>query len=91
MLLTAPQFLFWWVAGVRYLMLNDPTVRRSPRWREWLRAARQYRVPGPWQLIVTTPWRYMRPSHHPDTEASTEMAMAYLEQSPAAKAAREQG
>jgi predicted metal-dependent hydrolase len=91
MLLTAPQFLFWWLAGVRYLMLNDPTVRRSPRWREWLRAARQYRVPGPWQLIVTTPWRYMRPSHHPDTEASTEMAMAYLEQSPAAKAAREQG
>ena len=31
----------------------------------------------------------MRPSHHPSTEASTQMAMDYLEQSPAARVARE--
>lgn len=87
MLLTAPQFLFWWLAGVRYLMAQDPTIEQGPRWRDWLRAARQYRVPGPWQLLVATPVRYLRPGHHPRTEASTPMAMAYLAQSPAALAA----
>jgi predicted metal-dependent hydrolase len=33
--------------------------------------------------------RYLRPSHHPVTEADTEMALEYLEKSPAARAARE--
>lgn len=42
MLLTAPQFLFWWLAGVRFLMMHDPTIDTKPRWRDWLRAARQY-------------------------------------------------
>jgi predicted metal-dependent hydrolase len=91
MLFVAPSLLAWWLAGVRYLMEHDPTVRRRPRWRDWLRAARQYRVPGPWMLIVTTPLRYLRPSHHPVHEASTEMAMAYLAQSPAARRARQAG
>lgn len=89
MVLTGPQFLFWWVAGVRYLMAHDPTVITGPRWRDWLRAARQYRVPGPWKLIVTSPARYLRPSYHPDSEASTAMAMEYLRHSPAAQDARE--
>jgi predicted metal-dependent hydrolase len=89
MLLTAPQFLYWWLAGLRYLMAHDPTIDASPRWRDWRRAARQYRVPGPWQLLVATPARYLRPSHHPSTEASTQMAMEYLANSPAARAARE--
>jgi hypothetical protein len=47
-----------------------------------LPAARQSRVPGPWKLIVTVPVRYMQPSHHPGTEASTQMAMDYLAHSP---------
>jgi hypothetical protein len=89
MLLTAPQFLFWWMAGVRFLMAHDPTIDARPRWRDWRRAARQYRVPGPWQLLVATPARYLRPSHHPNAEASTRMAMDYLARSPAARAARE--
>jgi hypothetical protein len=42
----------------RYLMARDPTSTPRPGWRDWLRAARQYRVPGPWMLIVTTPVRY---------------------------------
>lgn len=88
MVLTGPQFMFWWFAGVRYLMKHDPTITTKPRWRDWLRAARQYRVPGPWKLIVTVPIRYLRPRHHPETEASTDMAMTYLEHSPAAQAAR---
>jgi predicted metal-dependent hydrolase len=35
------------------------------------------------------PLRYMRPSHHPGTEANTQMAIDYLAHSPAVKAARE--
>lgn len=89
MLFTAPALLAWWLHGLRYLMENDPTVKRGPRWREWFSAARQYRVPGPWMLIVTTPLRYLRPSHHPVREASTELAMQYLAQSPAAAHARQ--
>jgi len=89
MLFVAPALLTWWLKGVRYLMEHDPTVDRRPRWRDWLRAARQYRVPSPWMLIVTTPLRYLRPSHHPRVEASTEMAMDYLAHSPAAARARD--
>jgi uncharacterized protein len=89
MLFAAPEFIFWWLAGVRYLMANDPTIDATPRLRDWLWAARHYRVPGPWKLVVTVPGRYMRPSHHPSKEASTQMAMDYLEHSPAARAARE--
>jgi predicted metal-dependent hydrolase len=82
---TCAAAIFSWLAGVRYLMKHDPTVAHGPRWRDWRRAARQYRVPGPRQLFVATPVRYLRPSHHPDCEASTEMAMAYLAKSPAAE------
>lgn len=89
MLMTAPLFVSWWIAGARYLMANDPTTDATWRWRDWLRAARQYKVPGPWRILVTVPIRYLRPSHHPSTEASTQMAMDYLEHSPAATAARQ--
>ncbi len=89
MLMTAPLFVAWWIRGARYLMDNDPTLDAKWRWRDWLRAARQYKLPGPWNIMVTVPLRYMRPSHHPNTEASTQMAMDYLEYSPAARAARE--
>jgi len=89
MLMTAPLFIGWWIAGARYLMAHDPTVETKWRLRDWLRAAREYRLPGPWQLFVTAPARYLRPSHHPNGEASTEMAIEYLEYSPVAKAARE--
>ena len=88
MLYTGPQFLFWWLAGAWFLMAHDPTTDAKLRWRDWLRAARQGRVPGPWFLMAST-LRYLRPSHHPSTEASTQMALDYLASSPAARAARE--
>jgi uncharacterized protein len=88
MLSTAPTFSFWWIAGVRFLMAHDPTITTKPRWRDWLRAARQHRVPGPWLVIVTVPSHYIRPGHHPSAEASTQLAMDYLAQSPAARAAQ---
>lgn len=89
MVFVAPSLLGWWLRGVRYLMSNDPTVQRRPGWRDWMRAAREYRVPGPWMLLVTTPVRYLRPGHHPLHEAPTDLAMQYLAQSPAARRARE--
>ncbi len=89
MFMTAPLFIGWWVAGAKYLMAQDPTIDAKWRLRDWWRAAREYKLPGPWQLLVTTPVRYMRPGHHPGPEAVTEMAIEYLEYSPAAKAARE--
>jgi uncharacterized protein len=89
MLTTAPLFISWWLRGVYFLMTHDPTINAKPRWRDWLRAAREYKVPGPWKLLVTVPIRYLRPSHHPSHEASTQMAMDYLEHSPAAREARE--
>jgi deazaflavin-dependent oxidoreductase (nitroreductase family) len=58
MFFTARLFVGWWVAGGRYLMAQDPTVDRKWRWRDWLWAAREYRLPGPWKLLVTTPVRY---------------------------------
>jgi uncharacterized protein len=89
MLSTAATFSFWWIAGVRFLMAQDPTINTRPRWRDWLRAARQYRVPGPWLVAVTVPTRYILPGHHPSMEGSTQLAIDYLEQSPAARAARD--
>jgi predicted metal-dependent hydrolase len=69
-------------------MAQDPTISTKPRWRDWLRAARQYRVPGPWLVAVTVPIRFILPGYHPSAEASTQLAVDYLEQSPAARAAR---
>jgi predicted metal-dependent hydrolase len=89
MLFVAPSLLAWWLRGVRFLLQHDPETDVRPGWRQWWRAARQYKVPGPWMLIVTTPARYMRPGHHPSKEASTDLAMAYLAQSPAAAQARQ--
>ena len=89
MMMTAPLFVGWWIAGARYLMAADPTIDQKWRWRDWIRAARKDRLPGPQTLLITSPLRYLRPSHHPSSEASTQVAIEYLEYSPAAKAARE--
>ena len=88
MLEVSVMLSLWWIAGIRYLMRHDPTLHGvKPRWRDWLRASRQQRVPGPRLLYGSVP-RYLRRHHHPRTEASTAMALAYLERSPAARAAR---
>lgn len=89
MLMTAPVFVLWWIKGVRFLMAQDATIHAKPRWRDWVRAARQNRVPSPRLALVTVPSRFIRPSYHPSAEASTQLAIDYLEKSPAARAARE--
>jgi hypothetical protein len=77
----------FWVLGVRFLMRHDPALQGvKPRWRDWLRAAREDRLPSPAHLLGAAP-RYVRPGHHPNQEASTQMALDYLARSPAARAA----
>jgi hypothetical protein len=77
----------FWVLGVRFLMRHDPSLQGvKPRWRDWLRAAREDRLPSPARLLGAAP-RYVRPGHHPNQEASTQMALDYLARSPAARAA----
>lgn len=87
MLFTAPSLLLWWLRGVWYLMAHDPTSPPRPRWRDWWRAAREHRVPGPWMLMATTPLRYLRPDHHPSKEVTTDLAQQYLAESRAAQRA----
>ena len=82
MLMTAPLFVGWWIAGAKYSDGHDETIDEKWRWRDWRRAAREYRLPGPWNFLVTVPLRYMRPGHHPGPEANTQMAIDYLESSP---------
>ncbi|MBE1551008.1 hypothetical protein GGC64_005068 [Mycobacterium sp. OAS707] len=89
MLMTTPLFVGWWIAGARYLMAADATIDQKWRWRDWTRAARQGLLPGWWTLLLSAPLRYLRPGHHPNHEGDTQMAIDYLEYSPAAKAARE--
>ncbi|WP_448386702.1 metal-dependent hydrolase [Mycolicibacterium sp. XJ1904] len=89
MLMTAPLFVGWWIAGARYLMSNDDTIDQKWRWRDWRRAARKDLLPGPWNFIFVVPLRYMRRGHHPGPEADTQLALEYLEFSPTAREARE--
>lgn len=89
MLMTAPLFIAWWIAGAKHLMAHDDTIDRKWRWRDWRRAARRDLLPDPWNFLVAVPLRYMRPSHHPGPEADTQMALDYLAYSPAARDARE--
>ncbi len=91
MLSTAPIFVLWWIKGVRFLMAQDPTISAKPRWRDWLRAARQYRVPGPWlvPMVAAVPKPLSSAQPSPQLGGVHEkLAMDYLEQSPAARAAR---
>lgn len=89
MLMAGPSFVLWWIKGVRFLMASDASISTKPRWRDWSRAARQHRLPGPRLVAVTVVGRYLRPNYHPSAEASTQLALEYLGHSPAARAALE--
>ncbi|MGV0643107.1 metal-dependent hydrolase [Mycolicibacterium sp. XJ879] len=89
MMMTAPLFVGWWIAGARYLMAHDESIDTKWRWRDWRRAARKDLLPDPWHFLVAVPLRYMRRGHHPGPEADTQMALDYLAYSPAARDARE--
>lgn len=66
-----------WI-GAQQLVAKDPSLPYSGvRVADYLRAARQGRVPGPGFLLRRT-LRYFAPSHNPLEEGSTEQALDYL-------------
>jgi hypothetical protein len=87
MMIVAPMLAGWWIAGLRFLMRNDPAYLGSgPRWRDYMRAAKQCRLPSWRELLGGVP-NYLRSSYNPSQEFSTELALSYLARSPAAQAA----
>lgn len=63
--------------GARQLVEKDPQLPYRLRVRDYLRAARQQRVPGP-GFLLRAGLRYFSPRHSPLDEGSTEQALAYL-------------
>lgn len=79
-LVVFPLFAVLAYVGVQQLVTQDPNLPwRRLRVRDYLRAARQGRVPRPGFLLRRV-LRYFAPNHSPLNEGSTEQALAYLEQ-----------
>lgn len=72
-----PLFAALAVSSAWHLVHNDPDLPHRLRLRDYLRAARQGRVPSPATFIKGT-LRYFRPGHSPLSEGSSEQALAYL-------------
>jgi len=85
MIVTAPMLAGLWFEGVRFFMEADPTVKAPPTWRAFRRAGRRGLVPRTSLLVAAVP-RFLRRDYHPSQEGSTERALAYLADSPAAGA-----
>ena len=86
MLLVAPIMAALWYAGTGFLLRNDRTLAgRRFGWADFVRAVRARLAPGT-ELLACLP-RFLRLSHHPEHEASSARALAYLSTSPAASAA----
>ncbi|MGO4255165.1 metal-dependent hydrolase [Marmoricola sp. RAF53] len=81
--------LTWlFVRGVRALMKADPATPPGvkARWRDLVRTKRMDVTPG-YLDVLRWSLRYFRRDYHPGGEGSTQQAVAYLAQSPAALAA----
>ena len=84
----APIFTGLMVTGTASLAQADPSLPKSQTslfkrgfWNAWQSASKQKFVPSPWWFIQTS-FRYFKPSYHPYYEGSTELAVAYINQSP---------
>lgn len=91
MTITFPVVFGLWVAGAAHLMRQDPLLAgkrpsalRPWIWLEWQRQSKTGLLPSlPW--LFKEELRYLNPWYHPENEASTEQALAYLDNSPAAR------
>ncbi|MET7692599.1 metal-dependent hydrolase [Streptomyces sp. NPDC005483] len=88
MAVTAPVMLYLWVWGTAYLMRHDPQPAGRQRYsfKEHQKAVRRGLLPA-WGALGAAVPRYLRRSYHPSREGSLSRAVAYLKQSPAARAA----
>lgn len=89
MLLVFPSFLVLLVRGTKFLVHRDPALPDLGYPRLLLRilgAMRRGALPGIPALLVSALSTF-RPGYHPESVGSTAQAIAYLAQSPAARAA----
>lgn len=88
MLLAGPGLFYLWARGVRFLVRADPGLDRTVKatWRGYAAAVRHGFLPSTRQTIRSA-GLYLRRGYHPAQEFSTELAVAYLGASPAARAA----
>ena len=86
MIVSAAAMAYLWISGIRYFMAHDPTRPGAAHWQDLFRSGRQGRLPTLGMIGASIP-HYLRRSHHPSQEGSTEAALAYLATSPAATAA----
>lgn len=78
-----------WAKGTAYLMSVDPEIpegKRKIRLRDVRRAYKRGYMFTPGEVVKMW-FEYFRPSYHPRNYGSTSQAVAYLAQSPAARAA----
>jgi predicted metal-dependent hydrolase/pimeloyl-ACP methyl ester carboxylesterase len=75
--LAVPIMTVLWARGTQYFVRRDRSLKGWRfGYRDFVRAAGQRRVPG-WELVTAIP-RFLRPGYHPEHEALTEVARAYL-------------
>lgn len=76
--LVFPLFTVLAYRGAQQLVNSDPEIPYRLRAKDYLRAARQGRVPPP-GLLIRACLRYFAPNHSPLNEGNTEQALAYLD------------
>ncbi|MEN8976488.1 metal-dependent hydrolase [Acinetobacter baumannii] len=89
MLGVGPALTYLVAAGTVKLANTDETIPKSHKrltswkfWREWQKAHQDRLAPGPiW--FLTQSLRFFKPNYHPYQEGSTELALAYINKSPA--------
>jgi len=91
MSMVAPIFTYLMAKGTQELAAVDRSLPKSQQsltrfdfWRKWFKASSQELVPSPvW--FMTTAKNFFKPSYHPYYEGSTELALEYINRSPAVK------
>lgn len=89
-----PILIYLMAEGTAKLAQVDPdmpkdqrNIRSSGFWKAWFNADKEHRLPGPLWL-VTKSLSYFKPNYDPFYEASTELALNYINQSPGVLAAQ---
>lgn len=96
MLATAPAFTFLMIKGTVELAATDKALAQSQKsllspqfWLHWLKASKQDLIPSPaWFIYIAK--NYFNRDYHPFSEGSTELALDYINQSPAVLAFEQQ-
>jgi predicted metal-dependent hydrolase len=89
--IATPVVFGLWVHGAAHILKQDPRFAdKKPAlwkpwiWREWYRASKTGQLPNPFWLMFLQQLPFFSPFYDPVKEGSTEQALAYLNQSPAA-------